>query len=80
MILLDNKKERDILEQMSYDGRKRSIPWANQNIDVMGYHYYMTPETAVQGIDKFYKIKYNKPKIWDNKSYPDLSKMRIFYE
>ena len=50
MILLDNYDEYVKLKKMSYDGRLPDVPWAEQDIDSMGYHYYMTPETAQRGI------------------------------
>ena len=46
MILTDNKEAAEELKRMSYDGRHPDIPWRKQNIATMGYHYYMTPETA----------------------------------
>ena len=66
------------LKKMSYDGRLPNIPWAEQNIDTMGYHYYMTPETAQQGIEKLPTAKVTKPKLWSWQDYPDLSKNKVF--
>jgi hypothetical protein len=63
---------------MSYDGRSRDAPWAEQSVDVLGYHYYMTPETAQLGIDKLEKAKVTEPKSWSYLDYPDLSLMPIF--
>lgn len=77
-ILLQNKSDYDILKKMSYDGRNPSLPWAEQNIDTLGYHYYMTPETAEIGLNKLEKIKNTIPKKWSYQDYPDLSKMPVF--
>ena len=52
MILCDNKDDYISLKKMSYDGRLPDIPWRDQDISTMGYHYYMTPETAQLGMDK----------------------------
>src|SRR5436190_14229238 len=52
MIICDNKAAAIQLKKMSYDGRLPGIPWREQNIDTMGYHYYMTPETAALGLQK----------------------------
>jgi len=63
---------------MSYDGRNitSNIPWADQNITTIGYHYYMTPETAHEGINKIDQgVKDNS---WSYKNYPNLSKMKVF--
>ena len=78
IILLDNKNDYNILKKMSYDGRDLSKPWADQDISILGYHYYMTPETAEIGIKKFEQIKDNPSKIWNYRMYPDLSKMSVF--
>ncbi len=66
------------LKKMSYDGRLPGVPWAEQDIDMLGYHYYMTPETAQLGVDKFKTLANVTPKIWSNKDYPDLSQMKVF--
>jgi dTDP-4-amino-4,6-dideoxygalactose transaminase len=78
IILLDNKEDYTMLKKMSYDGRDLTKPWAEQDIDSVGYHYYMTPETADEGIKKFKLIKDDKPKIWTHRDYPDLSNMSVF--
>jgi len=78
MILADNKKVRDELKRMSYDGRDSDIPWRDQNIRTVGYHYYMTPETAQQGLDKLPEAIKTEPKKWVIEDWPDLQKMDIF--
>ena len=78
MILTDNKLAHDQLKKMSYDGRLPNIPWADQDIDTVGYHYYMTPETAELGLERFEMIKNKKAKAWSYEDYPDLKKMRVF--
>lgn len=75
IILLDNKDDRDELIKMGYDGRLRDAPWAEQNIDTLGYHYYMTPETAQLGLEKLPVAISTTPEIWSWKNYPDVSSM-----
>lgn len=77
-ILLQNKEDYDILKKMSYDGRDLSGPWAEQDITTIGYHYYMTPETAHMGIAKLENAKNSSSKKWTYINYPDLSKMSVF--
>ena len=50
MILTDDEYTAKQLKKMSYDGRVPDKPWREQSISSMGYHYYMTPETAEQGL------------------------------
>ena len=78
MILTDNKDAALTLKKMSYDGRIPSVPWREQNVDTMGYHYYMTPETAQLGLDKLEKAIETKPREWTVTDWPDLRKMEIF--
>ncbi len=78
MILLDDKTARDELVRMSYDGRDRNIPWAEQQISSIGYHYYMIPEVAISGIEKFNLVKDLTPKQIGYQDYPDLSLLPVF--
>lgn len=78
MILCPDKESYDKLKKMSYDGRVPGIPWRDQDIDTMGYHYYMTPETAQLGLDKLQTAIDTDPRLWSYKDYPDLSQMKIF--
>lgn len=77
-ILLQNKEDYHILKKMSYDGRDLSKPWAEQDITIIGYHYYMTPETAQIGIEKLDLCKKNPYIKWSYIDYPDLTKMSVF--
>jgi dTDP-4-amino-4,6-dideoxygalactose transaminase len=78
MILTDNKDVAVILKKMSYDGRLPNIPWREQDINMIGYHYYMTPETAQLGIIKLGEAIKTKPREWVINDWPDLTKMEIF--
>jgi hypothetical protein len=78
MILTDNQEAAIKLKKMSYDGRLPNIPWKEQNIDMVGYHYYMTPEIAEEGLIKLPTAILNKPKEWTINDWPDLTKLEIF--
>lgn len=77
-ILTDNIESAKTLRKMVYDGRSRDLPWAEQNIDTLGYHYYMTPETAELGLSKLDEAILKMPKIWSWYDYPDLRTMKVF--
>jgi len=77
-ILTDNKEAALELKKMSYDGRLPDVPWREQDISTMGYHYYMTPETAKLGLEKLPNAIKNKPTQWTINDWPDVSKMKIF--
>ena len=78
MILTDDKDAALTLKKMSYDGRIPNVPWREQNVDTMGYHYYMTPETAQLGLDKLDEAINTKPREWTVTDWPDLREMEIF--
>ena len=78
MLLTDNEEAAIQIKKMSYDGRLPNIPWRDQNIDTYGYHYYMTPETAENGLNKLPKAIETEPKQWVVTDWPDLTKMKIF--
>ena len=78
MILTDDKKAKDELQKMSYDGRLPDIPWREQNINSVGYHYYMTPETAANGLEKLPDAIKIQPKQWSLLDWPDLRTLEIF--
>jgi len=78
VILLTDYRDYQKLKKMTYDGRESEIPWREQNIDLMGYHYYMTPETAENGLKKLPEAIKTKPKKWTIEDWPDVSKMEVF--
>ena len=77
-ILCDNKEDAVALKKMTYDGRLPHIPWRDQNIETFGFHYYMTPETAQLGLNKFDEAIKKEPKQWVFTDWPDLTKMAVF--
>tara|TARA_R110000824_G_scaffold331078_1_gene517838 strand:+ start:15952 stop:16551 length:600 start_codon:yes stop_codon:yes gene_type:complete len=78
VILLDDLKVAKELKKMSYDGRIPNMPWRSQDISSYGFHYYMTPETAILGLEKLPEAVKAKPKKWRVTDWPDLTKMEIF--
>ena len=78
IILTDDKEASLSLKKMSYDGRLPNVPWREQNISTVGYHYYMTPETAQKGLDKLPAAINTEPKQWTILDWPDLTKMEVF--
>tara|TARA_B100001094_G_scaffold333329_1_gene410743 strand:+ start:2320 stop:2961 length:642 start_codon:yes stop_codon:yes gene_type:complete len=79
MILLDNEEDASLLRKMAYDGRARTdVAWWKQEIDVVGYHYYLSPSKAELGMKNFEAVKdaQVKEKNWDY--YRDISNYPIF--
>jgi len=78
VILCDNEDDYLNLKKMTYDGRLPDIAWREQNISTMGYHYYMTPETAELGLQKLEKAINTEPQQWTVNDWPDVSEMEVF--
>lgn len=78
VILTDDKNAAEELKKMSYDGRLPNIPWREQDITTMGYHYYMTPETAQLGLNKLENAINSQPRQWVIEDWPNLTNMKIF--
>lgn len=77
-ILCSTEQDYLALKKLSYDGRLPDIPWAEQNIDSFGYHYYMTPETAQLGLDKLPNRIATEAVTWTWEDYPNLRNMKVF--
>jgi len=78
VILTDNEVAAKQLKKMSYDGRVPIVPWREQNINTIGYHYYMTPETAEIGLEKLNNAINSPSRRWNAIDWPDLTNMEIF--
>lgn len=78
LILLDNLELAKKLRRMSYDGRQRGLLWKQDDITEIGYHYYMTPETAALGLEKFPGARDTPPKRWGYLDYPYLPDFTVF--
>ena len=78
IILLDDENDYISLKKMSYDGRLPNIPWREQDIDSIGFHYYMTPEIAKLGLSKLGEAINTPPRKWVYTDWPDLTEMKIF--
>ena len=78
MILLDREDQAEKLRSMSYDGRLRGQGWQTQQITTLGYHYYMTPETAALGLKKLEIMRSVRAQSLGARDYPDLSTLPVF--
>ena len=79
-ILTDNAEAAAWFKRSRFSGR-REIPYMEDNLDMLGWNYYLNPELAVRGLilmTGFYKD--GKPIDVPDKElpYPDLSKFEIY--
>lgn len=78
IILCDNQDAANDLRKMAYDGREFGIPWRDQDIKTLGFHYYMPIETAALGLQKLPEAIVTPARKWDQSDYPDVSKFSVF--
>jgi dTDP-4-amino-4,6-dideoxygalactose transaminase len=78
MILTDDAEAYRWLKKASYDGRDLSVPQWEDDYEMMGYHYYMTPEDAARGILLMDQVSEYTEDCGSNKHYSPLSNRTIF--
>ena len=76
-ILHDNDEADEWFRMARFDGRKEGVAPRDQKDWVLGYHCYMSPRDAADGLSRLTVLpKYNDP--LPNDDYPDLSQLEIF--
>ena len=80
MILLNDPVIYKRLQKIRYDGRSihSGVMYIDDDIAELGYHYYMTPETAAVGLNIFNEKKYQPAKTVTEADYPDIRKFTYF--
>jgi dTDP-4-amino-4,6-dideoxygalactose transaminase len=77
VILHDNKKADEWFRRARFDGRKEGVAPKDDNFEFIGWHCYMSPRDAADGLSRLALLpKHNKP--LPNDPYPDLSKLKCF--
>lgn len=77
-ILVETLEYYTRLKQMAHDGRIPNQLWKTQDIDTIGYHYYMTIDTAQMGLDKLPEACAREATVWTQDDYPYLPDMTVF--
>ncbi len=76
-ILLDDPEADAWLRRARFDGRTEGVAPKDDHFDMVGWHCYLNPSTAAQGILRLHSLpRHNAP--LPNDPYPDLSQMEIF--
>jgi dTDP-4-amino-4,6-dideoxygalactose transaminase len=76
-ILHDSDEADEWFRMMRFDGRKEGVAPSEQKDWVLGYHAYMSPRDAAEGLSRLSVLpEHNEP--LPNDSYPDLSKIEVF--
>lgn len=73
MILTDDEEFYKWAQRATHDGRDMSLPYEQDTITMLGYHMFMTPETALMGLEKMKTIPDFNKDIAGSYTYPDIS-------
>jgi len=76
-ILHNSRVDDDWFRRMRFDGRTEGVAPKDDNIREIGYHCYMSPEIAAEGLVRLMHL----PKVNEdlpNDDYPDLSQLEVF--
>lgn len=79
MILTDDAEAVKWLKRARFDGRDE-VPLGEDNLEILGWNMYMTPEQAIRGLQLFSTIQFKSLKDLpvDKQGYPDLSKYPVY--
>ena len=80
MILTNDKDFEEWARPMIYDGRHKNKLYKDDEFECIGWHMYMSPESAKRGLEIFHsdKIKdYNEP-CGSSETYKDLRQQKIY--
>jgi len=76
-ILHDDAEADEWLRRARFDGRKEGVSPKDDDFTMLGYHAYLSPELAAQGLVRLSFLPYHNPDL-PNDIYPDLSKFEVF--
>jgi dTDP-4-amino-4,6-dideoxygalactose transaminase len=78
MILLDDHAGYEWLRRAVHDGRTPGTLWHDDDIQMLGWHYYLTPDDAARGILLFRANRSDFADLGGWEDYPDITKFEVF--
>ena len=76
-ILHDDWEMGAWLRRARFDGRTEAVPPTKDRFAHLGWHCYMTPPTAAEGLLRLAGLPWHNADL-PNSDYPDLSKLELF--
>jgi dTDP-4-amino-4,6-dideoxygalactose transaminase len=77
-ILHDNPEADAWFRRARFDGRHEGVPTKDDTYDMLGWHMYMMPAAAAEGLQRL--SVYREVVLPKEENYPDLSKWTVFTE
>lgn len=78
MVLTDDKDAADWIKKARYEGRSEGVPYHQDDIDMLGWNMYMTPEQAARGLALLQNHPRDAKDIPENPPYRDLTEFSVF--
>jgi dTDP-4-amino-4,6-dideoxygalactose transaminase len=78
MILTDDKDFYNWAQRATHDGRDMRIPYEQDTITFAGWHYFMTPESAMLGLAGLQVLPDYNDDCAGSYTYPDISYVADF--
>ncbi len=78
IIMTDSKEAYEWFKYASYDGRDLTKQYMDDDFEMIGWHFYMTPEDAARGILLMDQIPEINEDTGNSKTYSDISNKPIF--
>lgn len=80
MILTDDKEAADWFRSARYEGRSEGVPYHEDDITMMGWNMYITPEQAAKGLALMQNYPEHMPDLVEDPPYRDLTEFTYFRE
>lgn len=77
MILTDNEESVKWFKKARYEGRSEKL-YHQDDIDMLGWNMYMTPQIASQGLALMQNISQHNEDLGENDGYRDLTEFTVF--
>jgi dTDP-4-amino-4,6-dideoxygalactose transaminase len=80
MILTNDERFNEWARPMIYDGRHKDKLYNDDEFECIGWHMYMSPESAKRGLEIFHsdKIQEFNPHCGSSETYKDLRQQKIY--
>jgi dTDP-4-amino-4,6-dideoxygalactose transaminase len=77
MILHSSPEADKWFRRARFDGRSEGVAPSKDKFEMLGWHMYMSPEVAAEGLVRLSILPKHNPDL-ENSDYPDLSSLPIF--
>lgn len=78
MILTDNEEAAKWFRKARYEGRSEGVKYQEDDIEMLGWNMYMTPQQAAHGLALMQNMPDVNPDLPEHPAYRDLTEFTLF--